>query len=634
MVSVLITFPDGNARKYEAGITPGEIAREISEGLARVCVAAQVNDALVDLDRPITENATLKLLTPKEQAGLEIIRHSCAHICAQAVKRLYPAALQTIGPVIENGFFFDFDNLDITDAELPRIEEEMKRIVKEKYPTKRKDYSSKAEAIADYQDNQYKIELIEEHADKGLSSYAQGEYHDLCRGPHCPHTGFPEAFRLTKVAKAYWRGDANNKQLTRIYGFVFAKKSELDEHIKMMEEAEKRDHRKLGRELDLLMFHEYSPGAPFFLPKGAVIYRELTEFIREQYRKRGYTEVITPLVYDKELWETSGHWEHYRENMFITMVEGREFSMKPMNCPSHVLIFKSATRSYRDLPLRIADFAALHRNELSGTLSGLTRVRKFSQDDAHIFCTPEQLEDELRSVLDFINYVYKEVFKMEYRVELSTRPEKFLGEISLWNKAEATLAAVLESLEIQYKINPGDGAFYGPKIDIHLKDAIGRSFQCATVQVDFQMPLRFEATYEGADGKKHSPVMVHRAVLGSLERFFGVMVEHYAGKFPLWLSPEQVRVLPIADRHNAYSSMVVQQLRDAGLRATLDDRPLTTNKKVREAEIGKVNYIIVIGDREVEAQTVNVRTRENQVVGERALVEFKEQLLDEVKDRR
>ena len=631
---ILITFPDGNARKYEEGVTPGEIAKEISEGLARVCVAAQVNDKLVDLDRPILENATLKLLTPKELAGIEVIRHSCAHVLAQAVKRLYPDALQTIGPVIENGFFFDFDNLEITEADLPKIEDEMRKIIKEKYPTHRKDYNSPEEAAEDYKDNKYKLELIAEHASKGLSSYAQGEYHDLCRGPHCPHTGFIEAFKLTRVAKAYWRGDANNKQLTRIYGLCFAKKAELEQHLKFMEEAEKRDHRKLGRELGLLMFHEYSPGAPFFLPKGAVIYRELMELIREEYRKRGYTEVITPLLYEKGLWETSGHWQHYRENMFLTQVEGRDFSMKPMNCPSHLLIYKNESHSYRDLPMRLADFAALHRNELSGTLSGLTRVRKFSQDDAHIICTPEQIEDELRNVLEFVDYIYKDIFKMEYSVDLSTRPEAFMGDVAIWNKAEATLAATLESLGIPFNINKGDGAFYGPKIDIKVKDAIGRTFQCATVQLDFQLPLRFEATYEGADGQKHTPVMIHRAILGSLERFFGIMVEHFAGKFPAWLSPEQVRVLPIADRHNAFSTQVVKALRDAGLRATLDDRALTTNKKVREAELDKVNYILVIGDREVDAGTVNVRTRENQILGEKVLDDFRDELLEEVRARR
>jgi threonyl-tRNA synthetase len=634
MPSILITFPDASTRKYEAGITPAELAKEISEGLARNCVACQVNERLTDMDRPIMESSSIKLLTLKEQAGLEIMRHSCAHILAQAVKRLYPQAQQTIGPVIENGFMFDFDNLEIADDDLSKIEEEMKRIVKEKIPTKRIDYVDKQEAIADYADNPYKLELIEEHAAKGLSTYEQADYKDLCRGPHTPHTGFCEAFKLTKVTKAYWRGDAKNKQLTRIYGLAFAKKAELEEHLKMLEEAEKRDHRKLGRELGLFMFHEYSPGAPFFLPKGTIIYQELLSLIRDEYKKRNYLEVITPLVYDKQLWEISGHWEHYQDNMFLTTVEDREFGMKPMNCPSHVLIYKNSTRSYRDLPLRIADFAALHRNEMSGTLTGLTRVRKFSQDDAHIFCTPEQLEDELHAVMDFVKFIYETVFKMEYHLELSTRPEKFLGDPSLWTKAEGVLGAVLENLQMPYKINPGDGAFYGPKIDIHVKDALGRSSQCATIQVDFQLPLRFEATYEGADGAKHNPIMIHRAIYGSIERFFGMIVEHYVGKFPMWLSPEQVRILPIADRHNAFCQQVVDGLKEIGIRASMDDRPLTTNKKVREAELAKVNYILVVGDREVESQTVNVRTRDNQILGEKDWRSFGLELLSEIKARK
>lgn len=631
---VSITLPDGSSKEYPAGATPGQIAASISEGLARNAVAALVDGSMVDLDRPLDSDATVTILTLKDEAGIEVLRHSCAHILAQAVKRLYPAALPTIGPVIEHGFYYDFDNLDIGEGDLPRIEEEMRAIVKEAFPTKRHDYASAAQAAQDFASNPYKLELIEEHAAGGLSRYDQGEFRDLCRGPHCPHTGWPAVFKLTRIAKAYWRGDAKNKQLTRIYGLCFAKKSELEAHLKMMEEAEARDHRRLGRELELLMFHEYSPGAPFFLPKGAVVYNELLRFVREQYASRGYTEVITPLLYEKSLWETSGHWDHYRENMFLLNIEGREFSLKPMNCPSHCLIYLNDARSYRDLPLRIADFASLHRNELSGTLSGLTRVRKFSQDDAHIFCMPEQIEQELMGVLDFVQYAYGEVFRMEYRVELSTRPESYMGELALWEQAELALASVLEKLGIPYRINPGDGAFYGPKIDIHIKDALGRSFQCATIQVDFQLPRRFQLTYEGADGKKHVPVMIHRAVLGSLERFFGVMIEHFAGKFPLWLSPEQVRVLPIADRHNAHAALVVERMRASGLRATLDDRPLTTNKKVREAELARVNYILVVGDREVEAQTVNVRTRDNQILGEKPVDAFVAELAQEAKERR
>lgn len=625
METVTITLPDRSTQEREKGVTPGEIAKFIGEGLARQAVAAEVNGRFVDLDRPVEEDSQIRILTLKDEDGMYVLRHSCAHVLAQAVKRLYPRAKPTIGPVIEHGFYYDFDDLDISDNDLPKIEEEMRKIVKEAFPTKRADYRSADEAKADFPDNPYKQEIIEEYREEGLSRYDQGEFYDLCRGPHVPHTGWCKAFRLTKTAQAYWRGDSDRKQLTRIYGLSFAKQSDLDAHVKLMEEAARRDHRKLGRELGLFMFHDHSPGAPFFLPKGTIVYNALLELMREEYRRRGYEEVITPLLYDKELWQTSGHWEHYKEHMFLT--EG--YSLKPMNCPSHMLIYMSESRSYRDLPLRIADFAPLHRNELSGTLSGLTRVRKFSQDDAHVFCTEEQLADELNEVMDFVKYVYTDVFRLDYTVELSTRPEKFMGAPELWERAESTLSGVLEALDIPFTVNPGDGAFYGPKIDIHVRDALGRSHQCATVQLDFQMPRSFRAVYEGTDGRKHTPVMIHRAILGSLERFFGMIVEHYAGRFPLWLSPEQIRVLPIADRHNAHAATVIERLRAAGFRVTLDDRSLTTGKKVREAELERVNYILVIGDREAEGRTVNVRTRENKILGELQVEKFISQIIEE-----
>ncbi len=592
-----------------------------------------MNEAHVDLDRPITGDADVRILTLKDEEGLVVLRHSCAHVLAQAVLRLYPQALPAIGPVIENGFMYDFDNLGITDDDLKRIEEEMRKIVREKHPTKRHEYKTAAAAKKDYKDNPYKLEIIDEYK-TGLSTYVQGEFRDLCRGPHCPHTGWPSVFKLYKVAKAYWRGDSKNKQLTRIYGYCFAKRKELEEHLMMVEEARKRDHRRLGKRLGLFMFHEYSPGSPFFLPKGTIVYEQLMRLIRDEYRKRGYEEVITPLVYDKELWQRSGHWQHYKENMFLTEVEGRTFSMKPMNCPSHCLIYQQQARSYRDLPVRIADFAPLHRNELSGTLSGLTRVRKFSQDDAHIFCTEEQIPEEVKACMEFVKYIYSEVFAMEYHVELSTRPEKFMGDIAVWNRAEAALADVLEDLEVPFTVNEGDGAFYGPKIDIHVKDAIGRSHQLATVQLDMQMPERFQLSYEDSGGGRRRTVMIHRAILGSLERFIGMLIEHYEGRFPLWLSPEQVRILPIADRHVAASAVYLKRLLDKGIRATLDDRKLTTNKKVREAEVDKVNYVLVIGDREVEAKTANVRTRENVILGERSPDEFIALLLEEIEKRR
>ncbi len=633
MSEINVRFPDGSEKQFQRGTTPFEIAKSISDGLSRNTVAAEANEKLIDSTRPLTEDTNLTLLTTKDEKGLEVLRHSCAHILAQAVLRLYPDAKPTIGPVIENGFFYDFDNLDINDEDLPKIESEMKKIVKEKLSCERHEYKNPDEAKKDYPDNQYKHELIEEFSDGELSKYSQGEFFDLCRGPHIPNTKFAEAFKITKTAQAYWRGDSDNVQLTRIYGLCFATKKELSDYLEFLEEAKKRDHRKIGKELGLMMFHEVSPGSPFFLPKGAVVYNELLKLMREEYQKRGYDEVVTPLLYDKSLWEKSGHWEHYKENMFMVEVEGRIQSLKPMNCPGHCLMYANDTKSYRDLPIKIADFAPLHRNELSGTLSGLTRVRKFSQDDSHIFCTMDQLTDELKALMEFMNYIYVDVFKMEYTLELSTRPEKFMGEIEQWEQAELALANVLKELELRYRINEGDGAFYGPKIDVHVRDAIGRSHQCATIQLDFQLPERFDLTYEGSDGVKHRPVMIHRAILGSLERFFAVMVEHFAGKFPLWLSPEQVRVLPIADRHTAHSAIVVENLKKAGLRATLDDRALTTNKKIREAELDRVNYIFVVGDREVDALTVNVRTRENKICGEKPVEEMVEKLKQEVSER-
>lgn len=619
MSEITISFPDGNEKSYPSGTTPLDIAKSISEGLARNILAAKANGRSIDLDRPLENDTDLVLLKPADPDGLEVLRHSCAHILAQAVKRLYPDALPTIGPVIEHGFYYDFDNLDIREEDLPRIAEEMQKIIKEKYPTQRHDYASAEEAQQDFSGNPYKIEIIKEYAGEGLSRYDQGEFFDLCRGPHVPHTGWPETFALTKIAKAYWRGDSSNKQLTRIYGLCFPTRKELKQHLEMLEEAAKRDHRKLSTKLGLTMFHEYSPGAPFFLGKGTIIYNEMLKFLRAEYAKRGYTEVITPLLYDKQLWETSGHWEHYRDDMFLLDIEGRQFALKPMNCPSHCLIYKGDARSYRDLPLRIADFAPLHRNELSGTLTGLTRVRKFSQDDAHIFCTVEQLGSELTALLEFVKYIYQDIFRLEYRMELSTKPEKALGSDDIWEKAEAALADALKTNRIAYETSPGDGAFYGPKIDIHIKDAIGRSHQCATIQLDFNLPERFDLAYEGSDGHKHRPVMIHRAIFGSFERFFAMMLEHFEGKFPLWLSPEQARVLPIADRHNAYAATIVDRLRSEGLRANLDDRQMTTSKKVREAELDQVNYILVVGDREVESKTVNVRTRDNQILGEKSI---------------
>lgn len=628
---VQVTLPDGNTKDLEG--TPLDLAKNISDGLARATLAAKVDGILVDATKQLTKNCAVELLTAKDPDGMHVLRHSCAHLLAHAIKRLYPDAKPTIGPVIDHGFYYDFDNLDIHEEDLPKIEAEMKKIVKEKLPVERIEYGSKKEAAKDYLGNEYKQELIEE-SDGSLSAYRQGDFLDLCRGPHVPNTKVFEAFKLTHTAGAYWRGDAKNTQLTRIYGLCFATKKELQAHVEMLEEAAKRDHRKLGKEQDLLMFHEYSPGSPFFLPKGAILYNELMTFIREEYRKRGYQEVVTPLLYDKALWQTSGHWEHFQEDMFTLKIDGRDFGLKPMNCPSHLLMYMSKYWSYRDLPLRIADFAPLHRNELKGVLQGLTRVRKFSQDDSHTFCTEEQIGSEISGLLDFMRYVYHDVFGFRYEIFLSTKPEKAMGDAALWEHAEATLQHSLEAADMSFTINEGDGAFYGPKIDVRIRDALDRPWQLATIQLDFQMPKRFGATYEGADGKKHTPIMIHKAILGSLERFIGVMIEHYAGKFPLWLSPEQVRVITVADRHLDYANDVAGTLRTSGLRVHVDNRTETINKKIREAQLAQVNYILVVGDKELENNTVTVRTRDNQVHGATDVESLRTQLSEEVTERR
>ncbi len=632
MAKIKLTFPNGSVNEYDAGITAFEIAKQISNSLAEAAVAAKVDEQLIDLTAPIKKNGRFEVITSKSKEGLEVLRHSTAHLLAHAVKRLFPKAVPTIGPVVEEGFYYDFDSKPFTPEDLVKIEAEMAKIVAEKIDIKRLELT-KSEAKKVFKDNPYKLELIDEF-EGNISAYGQGDFMDLCRGPHLPNTSKIKAFKITKLAGAYWRGDANNKQLQRIYGIAFFSKKELDDYLKLIEEAEKRDHRKIGKELELYFFHEYSPGSAFFEPKGAVIYNELMKYIREQYFIRGYKEVVTPLLYDKALWETSGHWEHYKDDMFKLTIDGREFSLKPMNCPSHLLIFKNRTRSYKELPLRIADFAPLHRNELKGVLSGLTRVRKFCQDDSHIFCTEEQIAPELLGLIDFVDFIYKETFNFEYNAVLSTRPEKFMGDVKLWDKAEKVLEEVLKKRKILYRLAPGEGAFYGPKIDFKIKDALGRDWQLATIQVDFQMPLRFEATYEGEDGKKHTPIMLHRALLGSVDRFIGVYTESCAGKFPLWLSPVQVKILSISDRHVDYAKKVIQMFMDEGIRTELDDRAETIPKKVRQAEMEKVPYILVIGDKEMQNETVNVRTRDNVVHGEKKAKEFLEQVKKEIKERK
>jgi len=612
---VTIEFPNGSKHQFPENTTGMQIAESISQGLAREATAIKLDDAVVDLSRPVKENVKIKILTFKDKEGVEVFRHSSAHLLAHAVTELYPEAKLTIGPVVEEGFYYDIDHSAFHPEDLEKIEKKMKEIVDRKLEIIRHELPI-GQALKQFEDNPYKIELIQEQANNGVktvSVYQQGNFQDLCTGPHLPNTGKIKAFKLTKLAGAYWRADQKNKQLQRIYGISFAEKKQLDDYLKLMEEAKKRDHRVLGRQLDLLSFSDLSPGSAIFHPKGTVIYNQLLQLMREQYFKRGYKEVITPQLFNKQLWETSGHWSHYKENMFLLNVENQEFSLKPMNCPSHLLIYKISTKSYRDLPLRLADFCYLHRNELSGVLNGLFRVRKFSQDDSHIFCTPEQIKDEIEQLIKFIHFIYNEIFDFSYSVELSTRPEQYLGDLKVWEEAEESLAHALKSQAMPFKINPGDGAFYGPKIDFHIKDCLGRTWQCATIQLDFNQPARFEATYEGSDGKKHPVVVIHRAIFGSLERFLGILIEHFAGKFPFWLAPEQIRIVTIADRFNNHAEKVKEQLQEHYLRVEVDGRAETVNKKIREAQLDYIPIILTIGEKEVESNTVALRTLDGQV---------------------
>ncbi len=628
-----LTLPDGSVKQLPDKSTGMQAAESIGKKLAKDALAIEVNGEVRDLMRPIEKDANIKILTFKDQGGKDTLRHSTAHVFAHAVKKLFPNAKPTIGPAVEEGFYYDFDDLKITPDDFEKIEREMQEIANANYPFERHEWTL-ADVRKNQGDNPYKLELAQDFKEKGwkLTAYKDGDFIDLCEGPHVPSTGYVGAFKLTKIAAAHWKGNQNNKQLTRVYGISFQSTKELHDYEKLQEEVEKRDHRKIGQKLELFMFHETSPGSPFLLPKGAIIYNELLKFIREEYWKRGYQEVITPQMFSKTLWEMSGHWAHFKENMFVMEVDEEEYSLKPMNCPSHVLIFKTKTRSYRDLPIRIADFCYLHRNEVRGTLGGMTRVRKMSQDDAHIFCMPEQITQEIAGVLDFFKYVYGTVFKLPYVAKLATRPEKFMGNPELWDKAEKTLEEQLKKSKIAYEVDKGGGAFYGPKMDFFVKDALGREWQVCTVQLDFQMPLKMGAEYEGADNKKHSCVMIHRAILGTLERFIGVMTEHYMGKFPLWLSPEQVRVLTVADRFEKDAQKLVDLMRNNGIRATLDATAESVNKKVRNAQVEQVNYILVFGEKEQEG-ALQVRTRDNKVSGPVNVEQFISDVLKEIAEK-
>ena len=605
-----VTLKDGSVKEFENGISVMEIVKGLGAGLYKAACACKVNGELCDLRTVLNEDCALEVLTFDSEEGRRAFNHTASHVLAQAVKRLYPNAKLAIGPAIADGFYYD---IDVEPAfgpdELEKIEAEMRKIAKEAYPIERLELD-RAEADKLMAEEPYKLELIAEHSANGelVSFYKQGEFTDLCAGPHLPDTGRVKAVKLIQTTGAYWRGDAQNKMLCRVYGVAFPKQSELDAHLQMLEEAKKRDHRKLGKELELFDIFEEGPGFPVFLPNGMVVRNELEKFWRELHQKAGYVEVRTPQIMSRTLWENSGHWDHYKDNMYTTLIDDMDFCIKPMNCPGGILVYKRKPHSYRDLPIRMGELGVVHRHELSGALHGLMRVRCFTQDDAHIFCTPDQLMDEIFGVINLIDSVYK-VFGFEYDLELSTRPEDSMGSDEDWEAATNALRQALDSLDRPYKINEGDGAFYGPKIDFHLHDCIGRTWQCGTIQVDFQMPERFDITYMGADGEKHRPIMLHRVAFGSIERFIGILIEQFAGAFPLWLAPVQVEVIPVSERHLEYAAKVRDQMVAAGLRCELDTRNEKMGYKIREAQMMKIPYMLVVGDKEIENNSVAVRSR-------------------------
>ena len=626
-------LPDGKELELENGATGADAARAIGEGLARAALAIKVDGELRDLGRELPDGARIDIVTDRTDGALDLLRHDTAHVLAEAVLELYPGTQVTIGPPIEDGFYYDFDfpdDVKISDADFERIEQKMREHIKADEPFERSEVSSE-EAIERFkQEGQdYKVELIQDLGEPTVSLYKNGPFTDLCRGPHGPSTKKIKAFKLMSTAGAYWRGDSNRPMLTRIYGTAFFSKDDLEAHLKRLEEARARDHRKLGKELGLFMFSELAPGLPFWQPPGTHIWNELTTLWRRENVARGYTEVRTPIIYDVDLWKQSGHWDKFRDNMYFTDVEGRQMGLKPMNCPAHIQIYKEERRSYRDLPIRYAEQGLVHRHEPSGTLHGLLRVRSITQDDGHIFCMPEQIEDEVLGCLDFGFYLY-DLFGFEPRAELSTRPDNRLGTDDVWDHAEGALAGAMKRRGLEYEIGEGEGTFYGPKIDLHMTDSIGRGWQLGTVQLDYLMPERFELTYTGADNGEHQPVMIHRALMGSFERFIGILIEHYAGEFPLWLSPVQALVLPIADRHEEYANEVASQLRERDIRVEVDTRTESVGKKIREGELRKVPYMLVVGDNEAEAKQVAVRRHREGDLGAMAVDEFADRARDQI----
>lgn len=630
---MIITLKDGSTKEYQQAMSVIDIAKDISEGLARMAACGEVDGEVVDLRYVVDQDCTLSIHTVNDPEGLAAYRHTTSHIMAQAVKRLYQDAKLAIGPSIADGFYYDMDReTAFTSDDLEKIEAEMKKIIKEDLPivrfTKPRD-----EAIAFMKERQepYKVELIEDlPEDAEISFYQQGEFVDLCAGPHLMSTKPVKAFKLTSLAGAYWRGDEHNKMLTRIYGTAFPKKAELEAYLTMIEEAKKRDHRKLGRELGLFMMNDAGPGFPFFLPKGMILKNCLLDYWHELHRKNGYQEISSPIMLSRTLWETSGHWDHYKDNMYTTVIDEQDFAIKPMNCPGGILVYQSEPRSYRDLPLRMGELGLVHRHEKSGQLHGLMRVRCFTQDDAHIFMMPEQIKDEIKGVAKLIDEVYR-LFGFKYHVELSTRPEDSMGSDEDWEMATDALRGALDDLGLEYVVNEGDGAFYGPKIDFHLEDSLGRTWQCGTIQLDFQLPLRFNLEYTGADGEKHRPIMIHRVAFGSIERFIGILIEHFAGAFPTWLAPVQVKVLPISDKYAEYGKKVLDALEAEGIRAEVDTRSEKIGYKIREAQTQKVPYMLVVGAKEEEDQLVAVRSRKDGDQGQKSLDAFIADVKEEIR---
>ena len=633
---VKVTLKDDVVKEFQSGTTVMDIAKSIGMGLYKAACLAKIDGETCDLRTPVTKDCHVEILTFDDEDGKKAFWHTTSHILAQAVKRLYPSAKLAIGPSIANGFYYDFDvDFSFTPEILEKIEAEMKKIVKENIPLEQFDLSAdEALKLMEEKDEPYKVELIKEHAGKGekISFYKQAEFTELCAGPHIPDTGRVKAFKLTSIAGAYWRGDEKNKMLQRINGISFTKQSELTEYLERIEEAKKRDHRKLGKELGLFALRDEAPGMPFFLPNGMILRNTLIDYWHEVHERWGYLEISTPQIMKRSLWETSGHWDHYKDNMYTTVIDGEDFAIKPMNCPGSILVYELEPHSYKELPLRYGELGRVHRHELSGALHGLFRVRCFTQDDAHILLAPDQIRDEVVRISQLFDEVYN-LFKLPYTIELSTMPEDHMGTKEEWDKATKSLSDAIESIGKEYTVNEGDGAFYGPKLDFHIEDSLGRTWQCGTIQLDFQLPERFNLEYTGADGEKHCPVMIHRVVFGSVERFIGVLIEHFAGAFPLWLSPVQAVILPIADRHSDRAHEIEAELKKYGIRVKVDDRSEKIGYKIREAQLQKTPYMLVVGDKEVENGTVSVRHRGEGDIGSMELSSLCDRLADEVKTK-